>query len=207
MRQAFDGLVVRRSVRQRLPLWAAGGAMVLAAGIIVTSAAPSRSDIAPVTAAHAEASGAGVHGDTPVQVTAPVASAAARSTVSALWVSRPVHVAGPSPATAAAVVPTPVTPMADSYPLALAVPERVRLIDGSAFRLGEDRYRLTSLDAVGVVQGCAVTRGRRCISHPRRALREAIAGRTLHCRLADQGSGRETMVTCRQDASTVAALP
>ena len=99
-----------------------------------------------------------------------------------------VRLATAQPATPAVAAPAP------GAPFALKVPANVRIRSGTSFAFDSRDYQLASLEGLGVNERCTPEKGGRCIRHPMRSLREAIAGRTLQCRAAVDGPA--TKLTC-----------
>jgi hypothetical protein len=69
----------------------------------------------------------------------------------------------------------------------LKVPQNVRIKDRQSFAIGGDFYRLASTKGLSVSQECVPQPKGGCMRRPMRALKQAIAGRTLQCRHLGDG--------------------
>jgi hypothetical protein len=81
-----------------------------------------------------------------------------------------------------------------SRAFALKVPADVRIRSATAFTVDNRTYQLVSTEGLGIDRSCTNEASGRCIYHPMRALKRAIAGQTLQCREASEGN----QVSCRR---------
>jgi hypothetical protein len=77
---------------------------------------------------------------------------------------------------------------------ALKIPADVRVRSATAFTVENRTYQLVSTEGLGIDRSCTNEASGRCIYHPMRALKRAIAGQTLQCRQAEEGN----QVSCRR---------
>jgi hypothetical protein len=77
-----------------------------------------------------------------------------------------------------------------SSAFALKVPENVQVKDARSFVVEKRRYVLASTDGLGLETNCTQEANGHCIFHPMRALKQAIAGRTLQCRSVEDEADR-----------------
>jgi hypothetical protein len=92
-------------------------------------------------------------------------------------------------------VPTPPARPDPSAAFTVKVPENVRIADPTSFVVGNDRYVLATLEGLDVQTQCVREASGRCMVRPMRFLKNAIAGRTLTCQRAADGSEK---VTCEK---------
>jgi hypothetical protein len=90
--------------------------------------------------------------------------------------------------------PRPAPASTPSKAFALKIPADVRIKSATAFTVDNRTYRLVSTEGLGIDRSCTNEASGRCIYHPMRALKRAIAGQTLQCREAAEGD----QVSCRR---------
>jgi hypothetical protein len=76
----------------------------------------------------------------------------------------------------------------------LKIPADVRIRSATVFTVGSRTYQLVSTEGLDIDRSCTNEASGRCIYHPMRALKRAIAGQTLQCRQAADGN----QVSCRR---------
>jgi hypothetical protein len=144
-----------------------------AAAPVVKVAAPAAKIVAPVAAK-------------------PAAPAAVKPAATAA--AKPAAPAEPMVVAAASSVGSAPPPLGAAF--SLAVPASVRIKSPLSFTFGGRSYDLVSTDGLNVRTECTKEANGRCIVHPMRNLKEAIAGQTLQCRPA--GDGPNARVACQR---------
>jgi hypothetical protein len=77
---------------------------------------------------------------------------------------------------------------------ALKIPADVRIRSATTFTVKDRTYQLVSTEGLDIDKSCTNEASGRCIYHPMRALKRAIAGQTLQCRQSVEGN----QVSCRR---------
>ena len=106
----------------------------------------------------------------------------------------------PAATVVASAAPTAATSVSQSASksggaFTLKVPASVRISGATSFVVDSRHYQLASLEGLGVDTRCTPEANGRCIRHPMRALKQAIAGKTLQCRPMG-GSSSSQQVAC-----------
>jgi hypothetical protein len=115
------------------------------------------------------AAGMGAQQDAPSDATGPGAEEA--------------DVAPPAPEPAAQQAPPALKPHGEPFTITVSAAVRARGPD--SFQIGNDVYRLSSIEGLGIDKRCEIDPDGRCVFHPRGALKKAILGATLTCRAVD----------------------
>jgi hypothetical protein len=74
---------------------------------------------------------------------------------------------------------------AHGEPFKITVSASVRARGPDSFQIGNEFYRLSSVEGLGIDKRCEIEPDGRCVFHPRGALKKAIIGATLTCRAID----------------------
>jgi hypothetical protein len=80
-------------------------------------------------------------------------------------------------------------------PFTITVSASVRARGPDSFQVGDELYRLSSIEGLGIDKRCEIEPDGRCVFHPRGALKRAIIGATLTCRAVDL-SASPKLVDC-----------
>jgi hypothetical protein len=76
-------------------------------------------------------------------------------------------------------------PKPHGEPFTITVSAAVRARGADSFQIGNEVYRLSSIEGLGIDKRCEIDPDGRCVFHPRGALKKAIVGATLTCRAVD----------------------
>jgi hypothetical protein len=175
-----------------------------------TLAPPGAQSALPPTAQDKQADSAAPTGAVAAQEAAPqVMSVASADTSGPDGVDKralePSEAADAAPATVAAIDPAPAPEAGEkkAESVTLEIPTSVRVRDGDIFQIGDDLYKLTTVEGLGVDKRCQREEDGRCVVHPRAALKRAIVGSTLACQPVDMTASPK-VVHCSKIKEAVA---